>query len=71
MTVQKILSLATEKLEKNEIETPRLDAEILLAFVLNWQRLKLYTDSEKLCHLERTTRLELATSTLARLRSTR
>ena len=47
MTIQKILSTATSELEKNKIETPRLDAEILLAFVLNCQRLKLYTDNEK------------------------
>lgn len=45
MTVQKILSQAVSELEKNKIE--RLDAEILLAYVLNCNRLKLYTNSEK------------------------
>ena len=48
MQIQKILSQATFELEKNKIETPRLDAEILLAFVLNCNRLKLYTDAEKI-----------------------
>lgn len=48
MQIQKILSQATFELEQAEIETPRLDAEILLAFVLNSSRLKLYTDSEKI-----------------------
>ena len=52
MTVQKILSQATFELEKNKIETPRLDAEILLAFVLNWNRLKLYTDAEKILSID-------------------
>lgn len=45
MNVEKILSQAVSELEKNKIE--RLDAEILLAYVLNCNRLKLYTDSEK------------------------
>lgn len=45
MTVEKILSQVVSELEKNKIE--RLDAEILLAYVLNCNRLKLYTDSEK------------------------
>ncbi len=58
MTVQKILSKATLQLEKAEIETPRLDAEILLAFVLNWQRLKLYTDAEKILSADEVGRFE-------------
>ena len=48
MTVQEILSRATLKLEEKKIDTPRLDAEILLAYVLNCRRLKLYTDAEKI-----------------------
>ena len=52
MQIQKILSQATFELEKNKIETPRLDAEILLAFVLNCNRLKLYTDAEKILSLD-------------------
>jgi len=52
MQIQKILSQATFELEKNKIETPRLDAEILLAFVLNCNRLKLYTEAEKILSLD-------------------
>lgn len=48
MTVQEILSEAKLQLEQNEIDTPRLDAEVLLAYVLNCRRLKLYTDAEKI-----------------------
>ena len=48
MTIQKILTQATLQLEQAGIEMPRLDAEILLAFILNWSRLKLYTDAEKI-----------------------
>ena len=58
MTVQKILSQAILKLEQNKIETPRLDAEILLAFVLNCQRLKLYTESEKILSVDEVRRFE-------------
>ena len=58
MTVQKILSQAILKLEQAEIETPRLEAEILLAFVLNCQRLKLYTESEKILSVDEVRRFE-------------
>jgi len=48
MTIQKILLQATEKLSQAGIDTPRLDAEVLLAHALNCRRLKLYTDAEKI-----------------------
>ena len=56
MTVQKILLQATEKLSQAGIDTPRLDAEVLLAFVLNCRRLKLYTESEKILSAEQVER---------------
>lgn len=43
MKIFEILKFATEK-----FQTPRLDAEVLLAYVLNCQRLKLYTDTERI-----------------------
>ena len=46
MKIFEIIKLACEKL--SEVETPRLDAEILLAYVLNCRRLNLYTESEKI-----------------------
>ena len=45
--VFEILKFATEKLAEKKIESPRLDSEVLLAYVLNCRRLKLYTDAEK------------------------
>lgn len=53
-----ILKSATKKLESAEIETPRLDAEILLAYVLNYRRLKLYTETEKILTDEEIFRFE-------------
>ena len=46
--VFEVLKFAAEKLESEKIEMPRLDAEVLLAYVLNCRRLKLYTDAEKI-----------------------
>ena len=46
--VFEILQAATEKLTAAKIENPRLDSEVLLAYVLNCRRLKLYTDAEKI-----------------------
>ena len=53
-----ILKNATEKLSAAEIENPRLDSEVLLAYVLNCRRLKLYTDSEKILTAEEISRYE-------------
>lgn len=47
MTVLEILKLATEYLEKFEIENARLNAELLLSDVLNCKRLELYTNFDK------------------------
>ena len=47
MKIFEILKSATEKLESAKIDTPRLDAEVLLAYVLNCRRLDFYTDAEK------------------------
>lgn len=58
MTVKEILSRATLHLEEKKIDTPRLDAEILLAYVLNCRRLKLYTDAEKILTDEEISRLK-------------
>ena len=51
-TVAEVLKSATARLEDGGIETPRLDAEILLAHVLGWRRLNLYIDDKKKLPLE-------------------
>lgn len=47
-----VLRSATERLSADKIENPRLDAEILLANVLNCRRLDLYVDADKILPLE-------------------
>lgn len=47
-SVFEILKAASEKFSAAQIENPRLDAEILLAHVLNCRRLSLYVDSNKI-----------------------
>lgn len=54
MKVFEIIKAACEKLSK--VDTPRLDAEILLAHVLNCRRLKLYTDSDRILTTEEISR---------------
>lgn len=51
--VAQVLKSAENRLEVAKIDSPRLDAEILLAHVLNCRRLDLYIDSEKNLPLER------------------
>lgn len=51
-SIAEILTAATIRLEADGIENPRLDAEILLAHVLNCRRLTLYVDSDKILSLE-------------------
>ncbi|MBR3050234.1 MAG: peptide chain release factor N(5)-glutamine methyltransferase [Selenomonadaceae bacterium] len=51
-SIKNVLSDATQRLSAQKIDTPRLDAEILLAHVLNCRRLTLYIDSEKILPLE-------------------
>ncbi|MCX8056806.1 MAG: peptide chain release factor N(5)-glutamine methyltransferase [Ignavibacteria bacterium] len=47
MTVIETLKLAAQYLEKHEIENARLNAELLLADILNCKRLELYTNFDK------------------------
>ena len=51
-SVKNILANATKLLAERNIDSPRLDAEILLAHVLGWRRLNLYIDDEKILSLE-------------------
>ena len=51
-SIAEILTAAKIRLEAGGIENPRLDAEILLAHVLNCRRLTLYVDSDKILSLE-------------------
>ena len=51
-SVFEVLKSATERLNAQKIDSPRLDAEILLAHVLNCRRLDLYVDSDKILPLE-------------------
>lgn len=51
-TVAEILRTATLRLDEGGIDSPRLDAEILLAHVLKWRRLSLYIDADKVLPLE-------------------
>ena len=51
-TIFEVLKAVSEKLSAVQIENPRLDAEILLAHVLNCRRLTLYVDSDKILPLE-------------------
>ena len=57
-TIAEILRTATTRLENGGIDSPRLDAEILLAYVLNCRRLTLYVDSEKILPLEKILRFD-------------
>ena len=51
-SVFELLKDASDRLSANNIDNPRLDAEILLAHVLNCRRLTLYVDSNKILPLE-------------------
>lgn len=46
-SVFEVLKAASQRLADDNIDNPRLDAEILLAHVLNCRRLSLYVDSDK------------------------
>ena len=58
MTITKILRDATAELDAAGIESARLDAEILLAHVLNCKRLYLYVDADKNVSSEQISRYE-------------
>ncbi len=45
-TVQRILQWTADFLQQKEVESPRLEAELLLAHARNCQRIRLYTDFE-------------------------
>ena len=51
-SVFEVLKAASQRLSIAHIDNPRLDAEILLAHVLNCRRLTLYIDSDKKLQLE-------------------
>src|SRR5437588_12269321 len=42
-TVGRLLTWTTDFLKRRGSESPRLDAEVMLAHVLGWQRVQLYT----------------------------
>lgn len=46
-TIGKLLNWTTDYLRRRGSESPRLDAEVMLAFVLDWQRVALYTHYEE------------------------
>jgi release factor glutamine methyltransferase len=46
-TVGRLLTWTTDYLKRHGSESPRLDAEVMLAHVLNWQRVQLYTHFEE------------------------
>ncbi|MCP4788415.1 MAG: peptide chain release factor N(5)-glutamine methyltransferase [Fuerstiella sp.] len=45
-TVQRILQWTADFLQQKEVESPRLEAELMLAHARNCQRIRLYTDFE-------------------------
>ena len=51
-SIQNTLKAAVERLAAKNIDSPRLDAEILLAHVLNCRRLTLYVDSQRILPLQ-------------------
>lgn len=55
-TISKQLAKATAELERGGIENARLDAEVLLAYVLNVRRLALYVNIDKKLTAEEITR---------------
>lgn len=57
-TVAEVLRTATTRLADGGIDSPRLDAEVLLAHVLNCRRLSLYIDAEKILSLEKILRFD-------------
>lgn len=67
-TIAEVLNSVTTRLETEGIDSPRLDAEILLAHVLNCRRLTLYVDAEKNLPLEKILRFnELITRRLKKI----
>lgn len=52
VTITLALAESTDLLKKNNIDTPRLDAEIILSFVLHLSRLKVMTEGDKTLETE-------------------
>jgi release factor glutamine methyltransferase len=46
-TIARLLSWTTDYLKRHGSESPRLDAEVMLAHTLDWQRVELYTHFEE------------------------
>src|SRR6516165_1657762 len=46
-TVGRLLTWTTDYLKRRGSESPRLDAEVMLAHILDWQRVQLYTHFEE------------------------
>ncbi|GAC1335567.1 MAG: hypothetical protein NVSMB14_02980 [Isosphaeraceae bacterium] len=58
--IKRLLSWTADRLNKRGLESPRLDAEVLLAHSLGWDRVKLYTKfNEEVGASERATFREL------------
>lgn len=51
-TIKRLLVWTTNYFKKHELETPRLDAELLLSYVLKKSRIFLYTDFEQIVNTE-------------------
>ena len=67
-SVAEVLKSAMIRLEEGGIDSPKLDAEILLAHVLGWRRLSLYVDAEKVLPLEKILRFnDLITQRLKKI----
>ena len=60
-SVFEVLKAASQRLYIAHIDNPRLDAEILLAHVLNCRRLSLYVDSDYIVQSKTTLRAALIT----------
>lgn len=50
-TIKKLLVWTTDYFKKHNLDTPRLDAELLLSYVLKKTRIFLYTDFEQIVNL--------------------
>jgi release factor glutamine methyltransferase len=58
--VGRLLTWTTDYLKRRGSESPRLDAEVLLAYVLRWERVRLYTHyEEEVSELDRASFREL------------
>ncbi len=56
-TIQKLLAWITEYLTKNEVDAPRLSAEMLLSHVLELKRIELYTQFDRIVEKDALDRL--------------